>query len=86
MSSEEQNGKSRQNKWYFKPYWLIVAFLSIGPFALPFLWFNPRFSYKTKMIASIVVMVLSYYLGIMFLNALQSLNKYYQTIFQSSSI
>jgi len=81
MFSQEQKDKARQNKWYFKPYWLIIAFLSIGPFALPFLWLNPRFSYKTKIIISIIAIILSYYLATLFLNSLHSINEYYQMMF-----
>jgi inhibitor of cysteine peptidase len=35
-----------QEKWYFRTYWLVIALFCIGPFALPLLWFNPRFSLK----------------------------------------
>ena len=70
-----------KDKWYFKPSALIIAFLSIGPFALPLVWFNPRFSPKAKIIISALVIILSFYLGILLFNSLKSIRNYYQLIF-----
>lgn len=64
--------------WYFKTSILIFAFLSIGPLALPLLWFNPRFSNKAKIIVSIIVIILSYYLGVMLAKSLKTITEYYQ--------
>ncbi len=73
-----------QEKWYFKTSTLVVAFLAVGPLALPLLWLNPRFSMAAKIITSIIVILLSYYIGIAFVNGLKSINNYYQQIFQMS--
>lgn len=69
-----------QRKWYFRTSVIILAFLAIGPFALPLVWFNPHFSRKAKIITSIIVIVLTYYLGILLVKALVSLKAYYQEI------
>lgn len=66
--------------WYFKTSILVVAFLSIGPLALPLLWFNPHFSSKAKIIISIIVIILSYYLGVMLVKSLKTITSYYQTM------
>lgn len=71
-----------QEKWYFKVSILIVAFLCFGPFALPLIWFNPRFSPKVKIIISIIVVIISYYLGFVVSNSLHSIARYYKAIFQ----
>ena len=79
--------KPPEVKWYFKSYWIVTIFLSIGPLsplALPLVWFNPRFSRKTKVIITIVVLILSYYLASSLINAWHSLEKYYGTIFQNN--
>ena len=36
-----------------------MAFLSVGPFALPLLWFNPRYKTITKLVISVLVISLS---------------------------
>ena len=74
--------KKEQDKWYFSTYSLVIAFICVGPFALPLLWFNPRFSQKTKIVVSVIVIILSYYLGILFANSIKNINSYYQLIFQ----
>ena len=73
-----------QEKWYFRNYALTIAFLCVGPFALPLIWFNPRFSPKVKIIISIIIVILTYYLGFAVFNSLQSIGRYYKAIFQGT--
>ena len=70
-----------QGKWYFKTSTLVIAFLCIGPFALPLVWFNPRFSQKAKIIISALVIILSLYMGVLLFNSLKAISRYYQSIF-----
>ena len=81
---EKVLNKKQPEKRYFKTSFLIIAFLCIGPFALPLFWLNPRFSQKTKIIVSVIVIILSYYLVSMFIVSLTSASKYYQQIFNST--
>ena len=74
--------EKQRGKWYFKTYWLVIAFLCIGPLALPLLWINPRFSRRRKIAISIIIIVLSYYLTIVTVKSLKSISSYYQQIFQ----
>jgi uncharacterized membrane protein YvbJ len=76
--------KAPQDKRYFKTYWIIAAFLCVGPLALPLVWLNPRFSQKTKIIVTIIVIILSYYLGSLFMNSLRSIKDYYGIIFKGN--
>jgi hypothetical protein len=69
------------SRWYFKTATLVIAFLCVGPFALPLAWFNPRFSRKTKIAITIAVILLSYFLGILLMNSLSAIGRYYHTIF-----
>jgi len=69
-----------QPKWYQKTSTLVIAVLSIGPFALPFLWFNPRFSRKAKIIWSIVIIILSYFMFIQLRKSIEQLKNYYGQI------
>ena len=74
--------EKRQEKWYFKSSILVTAFLCLGPFALPLVWLNPRFSKKNKVIISIIVVILSYYLWSMLTRSVVSISRYYQEVFQ----
>jgi uncharacterized membrane protein YvbJ len=71
-----------KEKWYFKTSVLVIAFLSVGPLALPLVWLNPRYSKKTKVIISASIIILTYVLGVMLLNSLKSITGYYKEILQ----
>jgi len=74
--------KGPKGKWYFKPYWVVIAFLCAGPLMLPLIWFNPRYTRQKKTTLSIVIIIISYLVGSLMLNAINSINNYYQLLFQ----
>ena len=63
-------------KWYFKTSVLVIALLSVGPLALPLLWFNPRFRLKMKILISVGVIILTYWLAIMTIDAVKNIMSY----------
>jgi len=75
--------KAKQ-KWYFKAQSLIISFLVVGPFMLPLIWFNPNFSKQTKIILTVVVVILTYLMTAIFVKSLNSVFCYYNTIFQGT--
>ena len=65
--NEFLDGSGSEVKWYFSTTTVIIAFLFVGPFALPLVWLHPRYKMATKIIVTIVVTGLtiwSYYLSI----------------------
>lgn len=81
---KELAGKSQEVKWYFKTRGIVIAFLCVGPLALPLVWLNPRFSQKTKVIVTIIIIILSWYLGSLLVNSLKSLQQYQESILQNN--
>lgn len=75
-------GKPQETKWYFKTYWIVITFLCVGPLALLLVWLNPRFSQKTKMIVTLITIILSWYLGSLLITSFRSIKQYYGVIFQ----
>ncbi len=71
----------QQPKWYFKTWSLVVSFLCVGPFMLPLVWSNPRFSKKLKIIITIVVVVITYILTEFLAKSLKSIISYYRLAF-----
>ena len=63
--------------WYAKTATLVVSFLTVGPFALPLVWFNPVYSRRKKIIVTGIVLVLTCVLAAMFLNAMKTIFNYY---------
>lgn len=72
--------KKSTEVWYFKTSILIILILSIGPLALPLVWLNPAFSRKKKIVISVIVFVVSYFLFKGLMNSIHSLNEYYKMI------
>ncbi len=70
------------DKWYFKTYVYIIAFLCIGPFALPLVWINPRYNMVKKAVITIITLIASYLLAIVFVKSTEAIYKYYQQAFQ----
>ncbi len=66
--------------WFFKPSILILAILTVGPFALPLVWFHPKYSTTKKVVVSIIVLVLTYVLGVIIAKVLHSIIEYYKTV------
>jgi len=70
-----------QEKWYFRNSSIVIGFLCLGPLALPLIWFNPRLSQKAKIIISVIIVAVSYFLWLVLEKSLRSINSYYQLIF-----
>ncbi|MDD5432817.1 MAG: hypothetical protein PHO70_07540 [Candidatus Omnitrophica bacterium] len=71
--NEEHKDKQ---KWYFKTSFLVVAFLAVGPLALPLLWFNPHLSIKLKVIITVVIAILTVLLWHLTANSLKTIDIY----------
>ena len=47
--------QSPKTKWYFSTSVIVIALISVGPFALPLVWLHPRYHRATKVILTIVI-------------------------------
>ena len=72
--------EKKTTKWYFRPSWLVILFLCVGPFVLPLVWINPGFRRNQKVIISVVVIVITYFLSLLFVGAVRSIMLYYQEL------
>jgi hypothetical protein len=67
-------------KWYFRTGLIVVALLSVGPLALPLIWFRPNTSRNWKIGLTIVTLVLSWYLYQATMESMKSLAEYYRLL------
>ena len=51
--------KKKHDKWYFKTHSLVIAFLFFGPFMLPLVLFNPKYSLQKKILISTIIIILT---------------------------
>jgi len=70
-----------QPKWYFKTWSLVVSFFCVGPFMLPLVWRNPRFSKKLKIIITVAVVMVTYIMTEFLVKSLKAIASYYQVAF-----
>ncbi len=49
----------RKAKWYHSNSTVIVAFLCLGPLALPLVWLNPRYNPAVKAILTVIILVVT---------------------------
>ncbi|MCI0534802.1 MAG: hypothetical protein L0Z50_06215 [Verrucomicrobiales bacterium] len=64
--------------WYFKPGMLVVAFLVVGPFMLPLLWFNPHMRLQMKLVWTVVISLVSLVLILVTVKAIETLAEFYR--------
>ena len=69
---------TQTDKWYHATPFVVMMLLIVGPFALPLIWFNPRYKPKVKLIATVVVIAVtiisSYLMGLMYHNLMSQIS------------
>ena len=66
--------------WYFRTTFIVLAFCSVGPLALPMIWCRPQTSLAWKIGLTIVVLVLSWILYLIMLESIHSIQEYYKLL------
>jgi len=76
----------RQNEifWLHKTSVLVIACLCVGPLAIPLVWINPRYDRNKKILITAVILVISFFLGLIMSQAMKSIKTYYDIIFQGN--
>ena len=67
-------------KWYHSNGSLVTALLTVGPFALPLLWINPRYKLTTKIVVSIVVLAVTLYCAKVMVSTYQRVSEQLQML------
>lgn len=65
MTENRSEVESHKWKWYQAKKTLIIALLTLGPLALPLLWFNPHYTRLTKVIWTVLLVIFTYALGVL---------------------
>ena len=67
-------------QWYFKTSFIILALCTVGPLALPLIWWRPHTSPAWKVGLTIVILVLSWVLFQVSMESIRILKEYYKLI------
>ena len=66
--------------WYFKTSTIVIAIASVGPLALPLIWWRPNLSWLWKIGLTVAVVALSWILYETTVKSVQTLSEYYQLL------
>ena len=73
-------GSRNKQPWYFRKSVITLAVLSVGPFALPLIWWRPKTSRAWKIGLTVTILVLSWILIHFTAESLRILKEYYGLI------
>jgi hypothetical protein len=66
--------------WYFRTTFITIAVCSVGPLALPLIWWRPQTRLAWKIGLTIVILVLSWFLFQATLRSFYTLKEYYKLL------
>ena len=66
--------------WYFRKSIIIIALCSVGPLALPLIWWRPQTTLSWKIGLTIVILVVSWIVFQATLESIHSIKEYYKLI------
>ncbi len=76
-SSPERSFTEEKPVWYFRTGFIIFALLSVGPLALPLIWWRPNTSPQWKVGLTVVILALSWLLYLATMESLRAIEDYY---------
>ena len=79
-ASGAPRGADEQMPWYFRTSIIVIAVASVGPLALPLIWWRPRTSPAWKIGLTIVILILSWLLFQATMDALKVLKEYFNLL------
>jgi hypothetical protein len=75
-----KNSAEEKLPWYFRKSVIVIALLSVGPLALPMIWWRPQTSRAWKIGLTIGILLLSWLLFQATMESIRSLKEYYKLL------
>ena len=72
------------SKWYFKTYAFVMAFLCVGPLALPLVWINPRYKRSKKIFITVITLLVCYIVFALIAKSTESIYNYSNQVLELS--
>jgi predicted nucleic acid-binding Zn ribbon protein len=67
-------------KWYFRKSFIIIAVCTVGPLALPLIWWRPNTSRGWKFGLTVVILAVSWILFQLTLKSIRTITQYYKLL------
>jgi len=78
--STPSRNAEQKTQWYFRTSFIIIALCSVGPLALPLIWWRPRTTMAMKIGLTAVILVLSWLLYEVTLASIHTLKVYFKLL------
>lgn len=78
LSASLPRVEEEQTPWYFRKSFIIIAVCSVGPLALPLIWWRPHTSLAWKIGLTAGILVLSWILFQTSLESIRTIEAYYK--------
>jgi hypothetical protein len=78
--SHHPNFEEEKTQWYYKKSFIIIAFLCVGPLALPLIWWRPKTSRAWKIGLTIGILFFSWILFQAMMESIRTIKEYYELI------
>ena len=78
--SAPQRAAEEKMPWYFRTSSIILAVLSVGPLALPLIWWRPQTTLAWKIGLTIGILILSWFLYLSTMESIRTLKEYYKLL------
>jgi hypothetical protein len=72
--------EKEKGQWYFKKSFIIFMFCSVGPLALPLIWWRPKTSLAWKVGLTIGILVISWLLYQSTMESIHTIKEYYRLL------
>jgi predicted nucleic acid-binding Zn ribbon protein len=66
--------------WYFGKAFIIIAVCSVGPLALPLIWWRPKTTLAWKIGLTIGILVLTWFLYLTTMASIRTIKEYYKLL------
>ena len=66
--------------WFFRVSFIVFMVLSVGPFALPLIWWRPETSRVWKIGLTVFILAMSWIFYLITVRTIDSLQEYYQLL------
>lgn len=80
LTAIQHRPAEEKEPWYFKKSTIIIALASVGPLALPLIWWRPRTSLAWKIGLTVAVIALSWVLFQTTMQSIRTLQEYFQLL------
>ncbi len=71
-------------RWFHKTTSIVIGFFVVGPFVLPAVWSHPAYSKNTKIVVSIIIIVLTVFMTMAFIRAMKESGTLYDQIMKQT--